>query len=64
MSLSLLLVQLISLGALGKGFLNGHEPNEILVHAVDIIENLSTLSELDLPRSRHEQEASTLGCVI
>ena len=49
---------------LGKGFLNSQKTNKVLVLAVDVVENLTTLSELDLPRSRHKQEVSTLEGVL
>ena len=44
--------------------MNSHEPNEILMCAVDTIENLSTLGELDFPRIRQEQEVGMLECVF
>ena len=40
--------------------MNSDEPNEILALTVDVVENLSTLSQLDLSRSRHEQKVSML----
>ena len=52
------------MGAIGKGFLDGHESKEILILASNAVENLSTLSKLNPPGSQHKREVSALEHVV